>query len=158
MPAGFIVNEGLADQKRVVLGSGTGKSSRENDGDKDLHDVVGDHGHMELRHVGFEMPRAFVVFLETIGDSLAPLVSMFRENQSMWGEFHSMALLRPRHAHSARLTNFVKSARASASVAAADACPPDAIIIEEEERGRDRKIATREPTRHREIIEFGNWP
>jgi len=49
-------------RKRVVLRRSTGESSRENDRNEDLHDVVGDHGCMELRHVGFEMPRAFVVF------------------------------------------------------------------------------------------------
>ena len=71
MPAICIANERLADEKRVVLGWFAWKAARENDGDKNLHDVVRDRGYVELRHVGFEMPCAIVVLLEPSGDRLA---------------------------------------------------------------------------------------
>ena len=71
MPAICIANERLADKKRVVLWWFAWKAARENDGDKNLHDVVRDRGYVELRHVGFEMPCAIVVLLEPSGDRLA---------------------------------------------------------------------------------------
>ena len=66
------MNECLADQKLVVLRRLARQASRENDGDENLHHVVRDHGGMKLRHVGFEMPRALVIFPEAIGYGFAP--------------------------------------------------------------------------------------
>jgi len=52
------------------LGWFASKAAGENDRDKNLHDVIRDHGCAKLRHVGFEMPGTFVIFPETIGDRI----------------------------------------------------------------------------------------
>src|ERR1700736_6651957 len=71
MPTICIANERLADEKDIVLRRFAWKAARENDRDENLHDVVRDRGYVKLRHVGFEMPCAFVVFLEPSGDRIA---------------------------------------------------------------------------------------
>jgi len=47
------------------------KAACDNDGDKNPHGVVRDRGYVKLGHVGFEMPSAFVVFIEPSGDRIA---------------------------------------------------------------------------------------
>ena len=71
MPTICIANERLADEKCVVLRRLAWKAARENDRDKNLHNIVRDRRYVKLRHVGFEMPRALVIFLEPSGDRIA---------------------------------------------------------------------------------------
>src|SRR5689334_3046154 len=72
VPTSFIANECLANQKCVVLWRVAWKASRENDGDKDLNHVARDRRNVKLRHVGFEMPSAFIVLLEASCDRVGP--------------------------------------------------------------------------------------
>ena len=129
MPTFCIANERLADEKGVVLRRFAWKAARENDRDKNLHNIVRDRRYVKLRHVGFEMPRALVIFLNRAATASRPLVSTPRENQSMLGEFQSMDFTSSALCAFCAATNFAKKARAAASSAAAAAWPPDATIM-----------------------------
>src|ERR1700751_643886 len=72
MPTFCIANERLADEKGVVLRRFAWKAARENDRNKNLYNIVRDRHYVKLRHVGFEMPRPLVIFLEPSGDRIAP--------------------------------------------------------------------------------------